>query len=243
MASPSSESASNNTPELLLAEAREQLRQLEAALPDGVDGYGLSQRCKLPFKVLWYREAMFWRTVQLGKSALENFDKDKLVSAILLTRATVETCAALWFLSVKLKASIESRAAASIDPDLMRLLMGSKVDQDILPPPVNVLSFVDRVEKDIPGFRRHYDRLSEFAHPNWAGTAYVFSKPEPGSGIARFGEQIRGAENVRTIGLSNLTLALMVFRMSYEPIGDLMPDFIRLCEQNSATPEEPSNGE
>jgi hypothetical protein len=92
-------------------------------------------------------EALFWRTVQLGKRALESFDKNKLVSAIPLTRAPVETCAALWFLRVKLESAIECRVAASIDLDLMRLLMGSKVDQDILPPALNVLSFVDRVEE------------------------------------------------------------------------------------------------
>jgi len=49
MASPSSDSASNDTPEFLLAEAREQLRQLEAALPESLDGYILSPKSKLPF--------------------------------------------------------------------------------------------------------------------------------------------------------------------------------------------------
>jgi hypothetical protein len=143
---------------------------------------------------------------------------------------------------VKLEAAIESREATSIDTDLMRLLMGSKVDKDILPPPVNVLNFVDCVEKEVPGFRRRYDGLSEFAHPNWAGTAFLFSNREP-SGIARFGEHIRGAETAQTIGLSNLSGALLIFQMSYNPIGDLIPDFVRLCERNSGVTEQSTDGE
>jgi len=70
MSATSSDSATNGTPESLLAEVREHLCQLEAALPKSVDGYGLSPKSKLPFKVLWYREALLWRTVRLGECAL-----------------------------------------------------------------------------------------------------------------------------------------------------------------------------
>jgi hypothetical protein len=91
----------------------------------------------------------------------------------------------------------------------MRLLMGSKVDTDILPPSVNVLNFVDRVDRDIPGFRHQYDRLSEIAHPNWAGTVFLFSKTESG-GIANFGEHSRSADHAKKIGLPNLTVALSI---------------------------------
>jgi hypothetical protein len=58
---------------------------------------------KLPFKVLGYREALAWRMAELGRAAIEEFEKDKLAAAIVLTRAAVETSAALWYLCGKVE--------------------------------------------------------------------------------------------------------------------------------------------
>jgi len=222
------------TSEELLAEVNAQLSLIEANRPKSVDGFAISPKSKVPFKALWYREALLWRTTQLGRTAAECFEKDKLASAILLTRATVETCASVWYLQKKIETTIASGTAGNVDEDLMKLLMGSKVDSDVMPSPVNVLNFVDRVDRDIPGFRQHYDRLSEIAHPNWAGTALLFSKPES-PGIVSFGEHIRGT-SAKKIGLVNLTGALSLLELSYNRISELMPEFIRICESH-ARPE------
>ena len=205
--SPTPEDTPTETTETLLTEVHARLRLLEAARPKSLDGFAISSKSRLPFKALLYREALLWRALQSGKSAFESFRKDELASAILLARATVETSAALWYLRTKLETAIQSRTADTIDEDLMRLLMGSKADTDILPSAINVLNFVDRVEKDIPGFRHQYDRLSEFAHPNWAGTAFLFSRIDYSTAIAEFGENIRGTESTRRIGLANLSVA------------------------------------
>ena len=112
---------------------------------------------------------------QLSRSALECLEKKKLASAILLARASMETSAALWYFREILERSTEVQAISETDQRLVQLLMGSKIDSDILPKAENVLNFVDRVDKKIPGFRHQYERLSEFAHPNWSGTALLFS--------------------------------------------------------------------
>jgi hypothetical protein len=57
----------------------------------------------------------------------------------------------------KLEATIKSEALGDIDDYLMKLLMGSKTDPN-LPQPLNVLKFIDYVEKKIEGFRHQYDR-------------------------------------------------------------------------------------
>lgn len=90
----------------------------------------------------------------------------------------------------------------------MRLSMGSRTDAT-LPQAVSVITFVDRVEKDVEGFRHQYDLLSEFAHPNWAGTALLYSKPDPPNLWTDFGANIRGDEGPNKIGVINLSVALM----------------------------------
>lgn len=88
----------------LMDEIRGNLELLESNLPKRVDGWALSQLSKLPFKVLVYREALSWRMAELGRAALEEFEKDRLAAAIVLTRAAVETSAALWYLCAKVDA-------------------------------------------------------------------------------------------------------------------------------------------
>lgn len=216
--------------EILLSEIRERLKLLECSLPKRVDPMAVSQISKVPFKALLYRGALIWRMAELGRVAFESFENNKLASAILLTRATVETSAALWYLCAKLDATLQSGAVGEIDDYLMKLIMGSKTNLDIMPEAINVLTFVDRVDKDIPGFRHQYDMLSEFAHPNWAGTALLYSKPDPPNLWTDFGANIRAGDSTKQVGVSNLSVALMIFERSYNGVADLMPAFIALCE-------------
>lgn len=231
MTSPTPEDARKERAETLFAEANARLDLLEGARPKTVDGFGLSSISKLPFIAINYRESLLWRVVQLGRCAFENFENNKLAAAILLTRATVETSAALWYLRTKLENVIESKTLGSVHNDLVRLSMGSKTDTDILPTAINVLNFVDLVGKDIDGFRDQYDRLSEFAHPNWAGTTLLFSKRDESQTVANFGENMRGGDSARTTGVVNLAVSLQMFETSYNSITDLMPEFVSLCEQ------------
>ncbi len=211
-----------------MAEIRGRLEILDASLPRRVDAM-VSPGSKLPFKTLIYREALAWRMAELSHGAFENFENNRLALAILETRATVETSAALWYLHAKLDATLESGAVGDIDEVLMKLSMGSRTDVDILPQAINVLKFIDCVEKDVKGFRQQYDRLCEFAHPNWAGTALLYSKNDHAKLWTDFGANIRGIDGPKQIGVTNLSVALMFFELSYNLVADVMPDFIKLC--------------
>jgi hypothetical protein len=215
--------------EELMTEIRGRVDLLEKSLPRRVDAT-VSPDSKLPFKALLYREALIWRMAELGRGALENFEKNRLTLAILETRAAVETSAALWYLHAKLDAAAEASAVGDIDDFLIRLVMGSRTDTDNMPEAISVLTFVKRVEKDVEGFQLQYDRLSEFAHPNWAGTSLLYSKNDPLNLWTDFGANIRGLAEPKVVGVVNLNVALRCFEHSYNRIGDIMPAFIQLCK-------------
>ena len=94
----------------------------------------------------------------------DNLCEDKLVSGIVLTRATVETSAALWFLCGKVEeAALKSQTVGDIDEHLMKLVVGIATDApqtnptgDAFPRPVKVGAFLKLVEKDIEGFNQQY---------------------------------------------------------------------------------------
>jgi hypothetical protein len=220
---------SNQSVESVMTEIRNRLALMEQSLPARLDAMAVSETARIPFKALWYRESLFWRMAELGRSAFEHFETDTLASAVLLTRAALETSAAVWYFRAKVAAVVESGIMGDIHDSLRQLIMGSKSNQQ-LPEAFNVLKFVDRATKDIEGFRQQYESLCEFAHPNWAGTVLMYSKPGPEYRSMDFGANVRG-KSARVSGVMNLSVALWMFEISYHQLSDLMPRFIALCER------------
>lgn len=214
-----------------LDEVRCRIELMEGSLPARADA-AISPHSKLPFKALWYREALIWRMAELSRGALEQYEQNRLASAILLTRAAVETVAALWFLCRILDFAISTGDLAETDGGLMRLLLGSRDDPN-LPQAINVLTFVDYVDKQVNGFRHQYNILSEYSHPNWAGVSGLYASPDRANLWTDFGQNIRGYERAVEIWSINLNVALMLFERNYNHIADIMPEFIELCKDGA----------
>jgi hypothetical protein len=132
---------------------------------------------------------------------------------------------------------VESAEVGDIDDYLMQMASASQparqpdasTCEPITPRPIKVRKFLDSVEKDINGFNRQYGYMSEYAHPNWAGTVYLYSKFDKENGAADFDKNIRNSTK-HTCGVSNLSVALMIFERSYNRIADAIPAFTKLCE-------------
>jgi hypothetical protein len=223
---------------LLMEEIRTNLQILESSLPKHVDGWALSQLSRLPFKVMVYRESLAWRMAELARAAFEKFEQDKLAAGIVLTRSAVETSAALWYLRGKVEACVESGEVGDIDEYLMKMTVGMATDppldettsKRLMPRPVKVGKFLDAVEKDIEGFNQQYGYLSEYAHPNWAGTVFLYSKLDKKRGTADFGANLRGQGNTKNIGVNNLSVVLLMFERAYNAVAELIPAFTEICE-------------
>jgi hypothetical protein len=222
----------------LLDDIRQSLETLESNLPKLVEAMNVSRFSKLPSKVWFYREALVWRMVELSRTAFENLERDRLVSGVTLTRAAVETSAALWYLCAKVAAAVESDSVGDIDDYLIRLVVGIATDPpatengEVFPRPIRVDHFLRQADKDIEGFSKQYGILSEYAHPNWAGTVLLYAKHDPEKRLTEFGQNIRMGKNTKGIGAVNLSAALTMFERSYKRIGELIPAFTALSEKN-----------
>lgn len=97
---------------------------------------------------------------------------------------------------------------------------------------LNVLTFVDTLNKDLDVFKQNYESLCEYSHPNWAGTLFLYSKPDTDKIWTDFGKDVRDSESVFIIGLVNLNVSLSIFEHSYSLIGEMLPDFINICEKD-----------
>jgi hypothetical protein len=105
--------------------------------------------------------------------------------------------------------------------------------------PVNVLTYIDKFDKRAPGFRGHYDILSERCHPNSAGHNFMFSKLDRSDGSVTFFEERNPERNAQMIlaavaalplaetfmaRLDDLILKVSDFHHRVAPVGGVAPD-------------------
>lgn len=228
-----------------MEETRLRLKSFESSLPKNLDAFAVSPESKLPSKVLRYRESLIWRITEVGWAAFQEFEGNKLVAGIILTRAVVETSAALWYLRTKVKEAVESNEVGDVDTYLVKLNVGiatapPKRDEGDWPRPLKIGKFLDEVEKAMEGFSEHYGVLSEFAHPNWAGTVSLYSKFHPENLTIEFGQYVRSGEHAKELGVSSLYSTLRFFEVTYNDLGDSIPAFVELCHKHLKEQKEKS---
>ena len=193
---------------------------------------------KLPYKITDYHFALTWRFTELARSALENFEQERLAVAILLTRGAIESAAGLWYAYTKVDVAVRAGITGDLDDAAMRLLLGRRnnPETDALQA-ISVLTFVDSFDKQMQragfevGFRALYDDLSEVAHPNWEGTLGLYGNINREAIWTDFGPGVRTAvaEVHRGNGLLALSTALKLFEHANSELSDLLPRLRVIC--------------
>ena len=97
---------------------------------------------------------------------------------------------------------MDSKVVGDVDEYLMKLAMGnatgwpenSAPGAGAMPRPVKVGKMLEQAEEDIEGFSHQYGVLSEYAHPNWAGTVLPYSDTDKQTAITDFGQYMRNAK-------------------------------------------------
>jgi hypothetical protein len=212
-----------------LCEARQRVENIRAHLPSSISVAALGVQSKAPYLLLCIREALIWRTEELGRCACDALAKDDIAAGILLTRAVFESTALIW----RLKAILDDRhkyTSGDLQDTLERMLLGWKNDPEF-PQAFNILTVIDRLDKQFPGVRERYDELSEFAHPNWSGVFGLFSVTDRETYTTQFGRGLRRTPSAaKETAASALAAYLELFDHAYNSISDTLPGFIAELE-------------
>ena len=214
-----------------LDEARTRLTGIQTHLPGSIPVAGISTTSKIPFTALSCREGLIWRAEELARTACDCFERQDVVAGITLVRAFFETAAALWHLKVTMERQFVKGIESDLHDQILQVMLGHR-SSDHLPKAINVQTFIDRLTKTFPHARQNYDDMSEYAHPNWMGTALPFSVIDKEAFVVTFGRGVRGSERHATLGLSCLNDALAVAELAYNGIADFMQAFTKLCEDD-----------
>jgi hypothetical protein len=158
-----------------LVEARVFATNIFTSLPLTVEAAALTWKSKIPFKAISLREVLIHRVGELSIVAVDLYECNKLGPAFVITRAIVETVAITYWLSQRVAQFLNSKDVQKLDEFLMRAMHGSR-DATTPLESYNVLTAVDKMDKEYNGFRKMYDWLCEFTHPNWSGALGAYGK-------------------------------------------------------------------
>jgi hypothetical protein len=178
-----------------LVEINEQLQAVAARRKDRVDLFDHPYRfSKIAWKVAEFSNAMTYRFISLAEGVALSWNNSNALSAVLNARAIVETTAIYWEFGKQFSKFADALDFGAVDRLAMNYLFSTR-DAELLEetPELKarqVLNAIDLIDKTlIPHFRSHYDRLSEFCHPNSLGHRGLFSKLDRETGITEFGSR------------------------------------------------------
>jgi hypothetical protein len=214
-----------------LEEIAKKLSHLEATLAHQVTAEQISNRARLPFHVETCRQIAKWRFTELARGAFDGFMEGKMAVALLLTRAAIETCAALWYLTTKVAATNDESVLEELGKSVRTVLLGSRVDPNMLSA-INVLTFIGSVEKTLPGTRERYNGLSEYCHPNWAGMLGLYGRYDMSNRLIVLGQDAERKSNAKAVGVSMLSAGFLMFKKTYDDLGESLPALVMLCEKS-----------
>jgi hypothetical protein len=111
------------------------------------------------------------RTVALLEGVQAEFNAHRLVNAVVLLRAQIETVAACYAIVERGEDVLGKGDLHTFHKRVLQAVYGTKPlrEGEPFPAAVNVMKVLDKFEKVFPGTKRHYASLSEMAHPNMEG--------------------------------------------------------------------------
>lgn len=199
--------------------AQQLTSHIRGSLPKELYAGSFTLRSKLPYKSASFREMLIHRISDIADVAIDLYENDSLVPAFIETRAVVETTAMVYWLYQRSCEFLEKPDEDCFDEFLMKGMLGSR-DGMTKHESYNVLTAVDRLDKEFNGLRQMYDTLCEFTHPNWSGLMGSYSKLDKEKYLLHLGKEHR--KPPLAFGLGPLIGSLCIFQHYYNALADVL---------------------
>jgi len=204
-----------------------------------------SQTAKYPFKLMSFINSMNWRMYETARAAILLMENNLVLPSLGLVRACWENMAVTYELMVLVRTCCEkSIIDDSVDVTLMRAMFSNryeKGDQYVSAEHYeafkdyrakNILTLIQKVEKDYPETKNFYSNLCEFVHPNGDGVVGSYSQLDEVSDMTFFGPQINTESPLFPAFITTLSCAVSLYLSFEGSITANMSTFAGLCEIN-----------
>ena len=192
---------------------------------------------KLPFEVEYLRESLSYRFVELTEAAISLVESSNFLGAVVVARSAQETLSVLYYINELIQKSIGQGEVSSLCDKSYRLMFGKGKKEVPFPDKISVITMIQKVDKIIPGFEKHYDALSEYSHPNWSGTMGIFAKTGEKERKVDFQRYIRGEDTIKVHLTISITTNASLFEYTRDEYEKFAPDLLNLCSELSESGE------
>jgi hypothetical protein len=164
---------------------------------------GKFARSKVAWHLATYQHVLLHRLVALMNGAAVAWNNRCTLSAMLSARALMETFAVMVETDREVTRLLEEKNLTGLHDLAYNGIFASRDDDWIEKFPENkaknAQTYIDKFDKLMKGFRKHYNGLSECCHPNSAGHSFMFSKPDLDEGAIRFFDEREDTQNGKMI--------------------------------------------
>ncbi len=205
------------------------INEMKIQLTNKVDHFHYSKIAKIPFKVHSFIEIMNLRMIDFSESAQTLLNNNQIVPAIPLIRSLFENVAITNRIVSAVKSSLQNnKLTDDFDNLITKIEFGTRYSEDIVS--INVLTQIDKLDKQFKGLRKHYDSLCEFTHPNWDGVEGSYSELDKINNCTYVQKTITKEHSLTIFFKTCFLLIISIFSGSAIWLRKNLPEFAELCE-------------
>lgn len=186
-----------------VAELNASLERLDGLRAVEINVSGPFLRSKIAWKLATYQHALLHRIVALIDGVAVAWNARSTLAAILTARAFMETYAIMADFEKQVERFLCSEDLHQLDTLAQNGIFATRDPElcDDVPDvkAKNILTFIDKLDTQCSGFRKHYDILSERCHPNAMGHNSMFSILDRSTGTVRYTDEREPQHNGRLI--------------------------------------------
>lgn len=175
-----------------------------------------AHKWKVTYRSIVLRELVLWRFTDQIAQATYLIRGRHFLGARILIRSSIETLAILIYLNQKTTAVIEGRENFFQFAEITSQLMLGSRNKTTKLESINILSVLEKCEKEYPGTIKVYAELSECAHPNYDGVCAGYSVVNEKDYRTDF--KNRWAEKSGESELTLLEICAKIFEVEYNEV-------------------------
>ena len=157
------------------------------------------------------------------------YKSNNFIGSAVCARSAQEAISVLWFINVQLEKLYKTKNLSTFLNKMKRLAFGFSKDEEF-PEKLNILDCIDSVDKSADiGFRRNYNILSDYAHPNYSGTIGTYAKTDKNSLKVEIGPKVKSIENLKKIIQVTMDACLYMLTPLLDAYVDLLNKSQDVC--------------
>lgn len=205
------------------------IKEVEFNLPKEIDENAMGDKTHIVNKYFTIRAGLMYRAHELALAAHELAKNHQVSASITLTRALFETVSVVGYLNHKVDAFHKDKNFESFNETVMRVMLGSRIEGTPYSS-INILSMIERIDKTMSGFKTTYEILSEYSHPNFAGTCGLYGELKKGE-MTMFSKINSDTEKHKNKTIDQISLALDTLKYFHLDMEEKIDDFCANAEK------------